>query len=86
MGQVCPKTFGQEKTTENGAFRGVGTPKKVRSRVGCESSVSGKPQHEVAHDLGIGVETLRDWKQQPAQRPTGCGGRYQHRDAARSGA
>jgi len=29
---------------------------------------SGKTQREVARDLGISVETLRDWKQQHQQR------------------
>ena len=30
---------------------------------------SGKPQREVARDLGISTDTLRDWKQQQASRP-----------------
>ncbi len=30
---------------------------------------SGKTQREVARDLGISVETLRDWKQQQEQKP-----------------
>jgi len=30
---------------------------------------SGKPQREVARDLGICVETLRDWKQQQEAKP-----------------
>jgi transposase len=29
---------------------------------------SGKPQREVARDLGICVETLRDWKQQQQEK------------------
>jgi len=30
---------------------------------------SGKPQREEARDLGICVETLRDWKQQQESQP-----------------
>jgi transposase-like protein len=30
---------------------------------------SGKPQREVARDLGICVETLRDWKKQHTAKP-----------------
>jgi transposase len=30
---------------------------------------SGKTQREVARDLGISADTLRDWKQQQASRP-----------------
>jgi len=30
---------------------------------------SGKPQRQVARDLGLCVETLRDWKQQHTSKP-----------------